>query len=37
VALILVLCSGCDAPGDHVGPDERHHVAAGHRVAGGGL
>ncbi len=37
LALVLVVCSGCDSPEDHYGPDERAHVAAGHRVAGGDL
>ncbi|WP_395094256.1 hypothetical protein [Armatimonas sp.] len=34
---VAVICSGCETPGDHYGPDERAHVAAGHSVAGGGL
>lgn len=35
--VLLILCSGCDSPNDAYGPDERAHVAAGHRVAGGDL
>lgn len=34
MALILVFGSGCDAPGDHIGPDERAHMARGHRIGG---
>ncbi len=33
-ALVLVICSGCDSPEDHVGPDERGHIARGRAIGG---
>lgn len=35
--LLALMGSGCDSPQDFYGPEERAHVAAGHRVAGGAL
>lgn len=34
LALVLILCSGCDSPNDVYGPDERAHIAQGHRIGG---
>lgn len=35
VLVVALICfSGCDAPGDHIGPDERSHLAAGHTIGG---
>lgn len=35
--LLALIGAGCDSPADYYGPEERAHVAAGHRLAGGGL
>lgn len=31
---LLAICSGCDAPSDHIGPDERGHIAHGRAIGG---
>ena len=31
---LMVVAGMCDSPVDHVGPDERRHLAAGHRIGG---
>lgn len=34
VLALVAICSGCDAPGDHIGPDERAHIARGRAIGG---
>lgn len=34
VGAALLVSPLLDAPGDHIGPDERGHIARGHRIGG---